>query len=236
MTPSPRRRIAGVVGIGAALAVASVLLFAGAASAHVKVSGIDVTQGGYGVLQFRVPSESETASTTGLTVTFPSDTPILSASTQQMPGWTATVTTAKLAKPLTTDDGSVDTYVSQIDWTADSAADAVPPKQFQFFTVSVGPLPKKPTVSFPALQRYSDGTTVNWNEASEGGAEPEHPAPVLSLPEASGGDSATTATTTRASSDGTAWIGVVGIVLGALGLVAGVIALLRTGRKPSTAA
>ncbi|QDZ16597.1 YcnI family protein [Humibacter ginsenosidimutans] len=232
------------VGIGAVLGVAGVLVVAGVASAHVKVSGVDTTQGGYGVLTFRVPSESATASTTELTVTFPSDTPITSASTQPMPGWTATVKTAKLAKPQKTDDGTIDTYVSQVDWKADNAAAAIPPGQFQMFNLSVGPLPKEPSVSFPSLQYYNDGSTVNWNEKSTGGAEPEHPAPVLQLAAATDATSGSTSTPTVTaqasgstmdmnSSNDTAWTGIVGLIAGILGLIAGAIALVRSGRKPA---
>lgn len=236
------RRWMSRVGIGVVVGVAGALVVAGAASAHVKVSGIDTTQGGYGVLTFRVPSESATASTTELTVTFPSDTPITSASTQPMAGWTATVKTAKLAKPQKTDDGTVDTYVSQVDWKADNAAAAVPPGEFQMFNLSVGPLPEKSSVSFPALQYYSDGSTVNWNEASADGAEPEHPAPVLQLAAATSDTSGSTSTPTvtaqasgssmdMSSADDTAWTGIAGLIAGILGLIAGGIALVRSGRK-----
>jgi uncharacterized protein YcnI len=40
-------------------------VFAGWASAHIKVSGIDAVQGGSGVITFRLPSELDTASATG---------------------------------------------------------------------------------------------------------------------------------------------------------------------------
>ncbi|MES1211997.1 MAG: DUF1775 domain-containing protein, partial [Leifsonia sp.] len=65
----PQRRIVTRIAAVAALSIAGVLLVAGAASAHVAVSGIDVTQGGYGVLTFRVPSESDTLSTTEIDIT-----------------------------------------------------------------------------------------------------------------------------------------------------------------------
>jgi uncharacterized protein len=241
----PRHRVAfGATSI-AAIVLTTVFAFAGPASAHVKVNGIGVSQGGEGIVTFLVPTESDVLTTTGLTVTLPSDTPIVSVSTQPKAGWTATETTEKLTKPITTDDGIATTYVSSVTWTATSPGAAIPPGQFDTFSLSMGPLPDKATVSFPALQTYSDGSTVNWNEKSaDGKTEPEHPAPVLILPASAGAVTAaatggTTAGSSTTASDGsmvmdssTAWTGIVGLIAGLLGLIAGAIALYRT-RRPA---
>lgn len=171
---------AGLV-LGAVVALSAAVV--GTASAHVKVSGIDVTQGGYGLVTFRVPSESTTASTTELVITLPSDTPFTSVDTQPKAGWTATVAHAPLATPVTDDDNNTITqYVSQVDLKATTPDAAIPPGQFDMFNLSMGSFPKAASVAFGALQTYSDGSTVNWDEkAATGGAEPEHPAPVLQL-------------------------------------------------------
>jgi periplasmic copper chaperone A len=167
---------------GTVAAVAAVGL-AMPASAHVEVSGTDTSQGGYGVLTFRVPTESDTATTTDLLVTLPDDHPILSVSTQPKPGWTAHVTTKKLAAPQKDDDGNeVTDYASTVEWKADTPQAAIPPNQFDTFAISVGPLPKQDALSLPAVQTYSDGKVVSWNErAPEGQPEPDHPAPVVKL-------------------------------------------------------
>ena len=73
---------------------ACAVALAAPAAAHVKVTG-DATQGGWGVLNFRVPTESDTASTTALLVVLPDDQPIISVSTQQKAGWTPTKTLPK---------------------------------------------------------------------------------------------------------------------------------------------
>lgn len=223
-----RRSLTCRMALTAVIGIALAAMVAGPASAHVHVDGIDVSQGGYGVLTFRVPTESATASTTKVSVAFPADTPIASVSTQPMPGWTASVRTAKLSKPVTTDDGSVDTYVSSVTWTADSRADAIAPGQFQEFSVSAGPLPKVAELVLPTTQTYSDGTVVNWNERSaDAAAEPAHPAPVLTL----AADTTTTAATTSPRQDGpAAWPGWVGLVAGCAALVVAAAALARTGR------
>jgi uncharacterized protein len=212
-------------GIVAAAGGIGVLAFAGTASAHVTVVGDSgVAQGGFGVLTFRVPTESATASTTELKVGFPSSTPISYVSTQPIAGWKATISTKKLAKPIKTDDGTMDTYVSEVDWKATSPASAIKPGEFQMFNVSAGPLPAVTSVSFPATQIYSDGSVVRWNEISQGGAEPDHPAPTLML------TSTKTSAATQASksSDTPSWPGYAGLVAGVLGLLAGAAALTRS--------
>lgn len=231
--PVRLRRSALRVAAGLAIAAGAVLAGATAASAHVHVDGEDATRGGYGVLTFRVPTESDTASTTEVTVTMPSETPIAAASVQPVAGWTATVTTAKLAKPVRTDDGELTTYVSRIDWKADAGA-GIKPGQFQQFLVSAGPLPDVAQVRFPTLQTYSDGSTVNWNETASGSAEPDHPAPVLQLAAADESTSSTPApegAPAATAADGTASaglaVGIGGVVVAAIALLVAIVALLR---------
>lgn len=233
-----RRRHGVRIAAGLAAAAVAVLLGSTAASAHVHVDGEDATRGGYGVLTFRVPTESATASTTRLTVTMPKDTPIASASVQPVPGWTAVVTTAELDTPITTDDGRLTRSVSRIEWTADGPGSAIAPGQFQQFAVSAGPLPDVAEVRFPTLQTYSDGTTVNWNEVATGSAEPEHPAPVLQLAAAAGDEPSPAASeAAAASASGAAGdtpalaVGIAAIVVAAAALVVAIVGLLRGSKR-----
>ncbi len=115
-----------------AATVGLVLLGTASAWAHVTVDAPGATRGGSDqLITFRVPTESATASTNALKVQLPTDTPIASVLVQPVPGWSFTETTAKLAKPIVTDDGDITEAVSEIDWTADSTASAVAPEQFQ---------------------------------------------------------------------------------------------------------
>lgn len=235
------RAAAGVAG-----AVVAVLLGGTAASAHIHVDGADATRGGYGMLTFRVPTESDTESTTAIRVTMPKDTPIASASVQPVPGWTATVTTATLDTPVTTDDGEVSSYVSKIVWKADDADSGIRPGEFQQFNVSVGPLPDVAELGFPTLQTYSDGTTVNWNQATTGSAEPEHPAPVLELaaaeedhhaaatPDTGDAVVATARTSDSATAGLAVGIGAAGIAV--VALIIAIVGLLRGSRRGTTGA
>ena len=169
----------------AALAVALVAVVALPAGAHVTITPSSAPKGGFEVLSFNVPNEEDNANTVKLEVTFPTNTPIASVSTQPMFGWTAAAEKVTLAKPITTDDGQVTQAVSKITWTATNGG--LNPGEFDLFTISAGPLPTKTNkLTFKVLQTYSNGDVVSWIEPTVKGApEPEHPAPTLTLTKAS---------------------------------------------------
>ena len=183
----PLARLAVIV-LAAALAV---LTSAGLASAHVGVSSPDATPGGYGKVTFRVPNESDTASTVRIRIQIPTDEPLASVSLMPVPGWTATLTRTPLDPPVTDDDGNqVTEAVSVVEFAAD--AGGIAPGEFQEFSLSGGPFPDTGSLTFPVVQSYSDGNESAWIEPSvDGQAEPEHPAPVLSFEADPAGDPAT---------------------------------------------
>jgi MYXO-CTERM domain-containing protein len=225
----------------AAAAAAAVGLTALPALAHVTVSSTDATQGGFGVLTFRMPNEVDNANATELKVQLPADQPLASVAVKPQPGWAYTVGTAKLASPLTDDDGNkVTDYTSVIDWKA--TAGGIKPGEYAEFQLSVGPLPKADSMVFKAIQTYSDGKVVSWIDVPPAGSttEPESPAPTLKLA-AAGTDTAAAAPTTNtaaptvtASADNASKGSVTGAyVVGGIGLLAGLaaLALAATGRR-----
>jgi uncharacterized protein YcnI len=225
----------------AAVAATAVGLTALPALAHITVTSPGATQGGFGVLTFRMPNEVDKANATELKVQLPADAPLASVAVQPIAGWTYTVTTAKLATPLTDDDGNkVTDYPSVVDWKA--TAGGIKPGEYQDFNLSVGPLPKADQMVFKAIQNYSDGTTVSWIEQAAAGSteEPEHPAPTLTLAAAGTTSTSTPATSTpavAASGDDASKSSVTGAyVVGGIGLVAGLaaLALAATGRRRRT--
>jgi periplasmic copper chaperone A len=197
---SSRQRVQWFRRIGTVLGITAGLVLVGTASAwaHVTVDAPGATPGGSDqIITFRVPTESDTASTTALKVQLPTDTPIASVLVQPVAGWSFTETSVKLAKPIVTDDGDITEAVSEIDWKADSAASYLAPEQFGEFTIIAGQLPDVPSLTFKAIQSYSDNTTVSWTEVEAPGstADLDHPAPVLTLAKAtdsSGGGSSDT--------------------------------------------
>jgi uncharacterized protein YcnI len=204
------------------------LVAASPAWAHITIDPSSAPKGSDAVLAFTVPNETENANTTQVVVVFPSDHPIADASVEAVPGWTANVQHARASKPIQTDAGEVNEYVSQITWSGGS----IPPGQFQDFNVAVGLPDDADSLTFKALQTYSNGTVVRWIETTApGGEEPEHPAPVLKLTSASTADANPAPTQSSSSSDDDSnALAIVAIVVGGVALIVGVIALLRRPR------
>ncbi|GAB3393809.1 YcnI family protein [Humibacter soli] len=236
-----RRRLATA---GAAVIVAATLALAAplAASAHVRVDPDQAAAGSYAVLTFRVPTESATAGTVKLEVDFPTTTPFTSVSYQPVPGWSAVVTTSKLAKPVKIAGATVTEAPTKVVWTADHGVQ-IAPGQFQQFSVSAGIVPNTGKVELPATQTYSDGTVVKWDQPTPAsGQEPEHPAPTLYIndpPPGSQVASVPTVTTSPSGDDNSTTVdlsstdavgiglGIGGLALGAIALVIAVLALTR---------
>ena len=221
----------------AAASVATAALLAtgvGTASAHVRVSSADAAPGGYGEMTFRVPNESDTASTISLRVQVPSETPLASVSVKPVPGWTATATTGPIDPPVEVHGVEVAEAVTEIVWTADPGA-GIAPGQYQTFSISAGPVPEVDSITFPTIQTYDDGTEQAWIEPTvEGEEEPESPAPVLDLTgdgDAAHGDDTDSPTVSEAASssdasdDDDSGLAVTALVAGIAGLVAGLAGL-----------
>ena len=227
------------------LVLAVVALTASPAWAHVTITPDSAAKGASDVeVSFRVPNEEDAASTTKVQVAIPTDHPLASALAQAVPGWTATVNSVHLAKPIHTDDGDIGDAVSEITWTADNAAAAIQPNEFGKFDVLVGLLPSDTSeLTFKAIQTYSNGDVVRWIETeTPGGPAAEHPAPMLKL--TASGEAATpttqpaTSATTPAASSGTIktaqddantakTIGIIAIIFAVVALVAVGISMLR---------
>jgi hypothetical protein len=77
------------------------------------------------------------------------------------------------------------------------------------------------SLTFPAVQTYSDGQVVKWEEiAKDGAAEPEHPAPTLKLVAAITTAAATTTTASKSDTLARA-LGGAGLLVGLIGLAFG---------------
>ena len=217
----------------AALFTVALVGIAGAASAHVSVSSTDAARGGFGKAVFRVPNESDTASTTTVVVTLPKETPFAFVSAQAKPGWKVSLQKEKLASPTKVGDFELTEAVRTITWT--TTGDGIAPSQFDEFAISGGPFPDDESISFAAEQTYSDGEIVNWDEVQKGDTEPEHPAPTLKLV-ASTGDGhggaedhdAKSAASDDTSDDTATWLGGGALVVAGAALV---VALRQNRRR-----
>jgi uncharacterized protein len=202
---------------------------------------------------FRVPNEREDASTTGVEINMPTDTPIPFVSVQPVPGWQYTAETTTLPEPIDTDDGEVTEAVTKVTFTGG----AIAPGEFQQFPIQLGPMPDEgDQVLFPTIQTYSSGEIVRWiDEPTDDGTEPEHPAPAITLTEAeedhhgnsgeeeeatgsddeASGVTAENAAATEDDDSSSDTLGIVGLVVGALGLIVATYAVVSGRRRGSAA-
>src|SRR5438105_12561287 len=123
MLPMRKQTVAGVVLLG-------VLLVASNAEAHVSLHPNTLPAGSFPTIDIRVPSEEPTANTTKVAVQFPPG--FIDVSTGYLPGWSVEKKTRKLAKPVTTDSGTVSEEVSEVIWRGGK----IPPETFLNFPIS----------------------------------------------------------------------------------------------------
>jgi uncharacterized protein YcnI len=230
------RRIAITITAGLALLAPT------AAQAHVSLHPNEVPAGSFAALDIRVPNESEDANTVKLAVQLPPG--FADVSPEVMPGWNVKVTTAKLAEPLQTDDGEVTEGVRQIVWTGSGAQGRIPPGQFLSFPISTEiPGEAGQTLTFKVLQYYDDGEVARWI----GSPNSDNPAPDVDvtaaggvLQDVAGGEAEAPAAAapggeapgdSEGSDSASKGLGIAALVLGALGLLAGGTALVRS-RQP----
>jgi periplasmic copper chaperone A len=227
-----------------AVAAAFALLVPAAAQAHVSLHPNEVPTGSFATLDIRVPNEMESANTVKLAVQVPPG--FLDISTEYMPGWTSKVLTSKLARPVQSDEGEITEQVKEIIWTGDGQQGLIPPGQFLNFPISTEiPGKEGEALTFKVLQYYDNGEIVRWI----GGPNSEEPAPQIdvtapggvlqdvagseaappspSSPPSEGGETTSGSSSGDSASKG---LGIAALIVGALGLIAGGAALIRSRR------
>lgn len=217
-------RASAAVALGAVVALAVPL----AASAHVTIDPGQAEAGSYTVVTVKVPNESDTATTNRVELSLPTDTPFASVRYVPVAGWTAELVRETLPEPVTVGGNDITEAVTSVIWTADPGSE-IGAGQLQLFPLSVGPVPDVGSLTLPAAQGYSDGSTVHWSDAGE---EAEHPAPVLYVNDAppTDGHGSSPSVSAASPADGP---DILARVLGIAGLVVGVvgIVLAATARR-----
>jgi periplasmic copper chaperone A len=176
-------RVLGRAASGLILTVAACLVATGSAWAHVTPQPPSFPKGASDViLGFAVPNEATNGSSTvKVEIILPTSKPMTGIHADAMAGWTSSVETTKLAKPITTDDGQISEVASTVTWTA--TGPGILPDEYATFSMLAGTLPSNASsLTFKAIQTYSDGTVVSWIEPIvKGTPAPEHPTPVIKL-------------------------------------------------------
>jgi uncharacterized protein YcnI len=237
------KKVVGLLAAGALIAPAS-------AQAHISLHPNTIPAGAFATLDVRVPGEQEGAYVKKVDVLFPQG--FTGVDYENVAGWNAKVIEAKLATPIEEDGETIDTEVSQIVWTWTGPLGKVNNGQFIQFPLSLA-IPDdaagKP-LEFRTVQTYSNGQVVHWISPS---LTAEHPSPRINVtakggviqdiagdeagPEAgqAAGSASTPApvpaTAESTSSGASKGLGIAALILGALGLIAGLGALAVARRK-----
>lgn len=220
-----------------AAAVATSLIAAAPAAAHVTIAPGEAPADGYATLQVQVPHGCDGSPTKAVRVQIPESVP--SVTPQVHPGW-----------EVTTEDGPKDAVelhgetvtrgVKEIVWTVTDAG-PLPDERLDVFGMSVK-LPAGKAgdpVYFPTVQECVKGESgwIQIPQAGESEDDLESPAPavVLTASESEHGHSATaadSATETDDSDDGpSTGLVIAALVLGGLGLLTSLAALSLILRK-----
>lgn len=215
-----------------------------AAQAHVSVHPNVVPAGANATLNLRVPNEQDKASTVGVDIQVPPG--FLDVSVGD-PNWKVKLGTQKLAKPVHTDDGTVTEEVRTVSLTAKPGAGIAPGYFGQIpLAVEIPDDDAGKVLTFKVVQTYSNGQKVRWI----GTPDSDTPAPTIDvtktggvIEDASGSEagppatppdstaSKPTETKTEGASKG---LGIAALIVGALGLLAGLAALATRRRAPGS--
>jgi uncharacterized protein len=234
----------------AAVLVAGALVVPASAQAHISLHPNTIPAGAFATLDVRVPGEQESAYVKKVDVLFPAG--FTGVDYEDVPGWSTKVIEAKLATPIKEDGETIDTEVSQIVWTWAGPPGKVDNGQFINFPLSLA-IPDDATgksLEFRTVQTYSNGQVVHWIEPS---LSAEHPSPRINVTAKGGviediaGDEAgpapgqtpasqsasapAPAAAKASNGDASKGLGIAAVILGALGLIAGLAALAASRRK-----
>jgi uncharacterized protein YcnI len=220
-----------------AAAVVAVLALAPAAGAHVTLQPEEAPAGGFARLDVRVPNERDNAGTTKVEVQFPPG--FLFASYEPAPGWNVDITMRELEQPVEQFGEQITEEVGRVTFTANGEGNAIQPGEFRDFGLSLS-IPDRAgsTLTFKALQTYSNGEIVRWI----GPPDSEEPAPQVELTPAEGEEAAAApapqqqAPAASEDDDEGNGLAIVALVLGAAGLAAGVTALFMGRRRTKVGA
>jgi len=239
-------KITALIAVGALLAPA-------AADAHISLHPNTVPAGAFATLDVRVPGEQEGAHVTKVDMLFPPG--FTSVDYENIPGWSTRVIETELATPIKEGGETINSEVSQIVWTWTGPLGKVNNAQFINLPLSLA-IPNNTAgkaLEFRTVQTYSNGQVVHWIEPS---LTAEHPSPRINItakggviqdvagheagPEAgqtgaSQSTPAAPATAVAKSSGASKGLGLAALILGALGLLAGLAALLMARRNQTSA-
>jgi uncharacterized protein YcnI len=239
--------------LSATLTTVAALAGPAGAFAHVSIHPNTIPAGAFATLDVRVPGEQQGAHVTKVDVLFPAG--FTDVDYEAVPGWSVKVIERKLTTPVHDDGETIDAEIAQLVWTWTGPLGQVGDGQFIQFPLSVA-IPADASgkaLEFRTVQSYSDGQTVHWIDPS---LSAEHPSPRINVTAMGGaiedvaGDEAgpsagqtgpassagrTSGVVSPAASKGSRGaskgLAIAALIVGALGLLTALFALLATRLK-----
>ena len=187
--------------VGLLVAVAALIVGAGSAWAHARISPVVVESKQLQLFSLAVPTEKENLTTTKIELTVPQGFGI--DSFVPAPGW----------RRLVQQSGSgEDAVIQKVTWTGGK----VPTEEDALFQF-LGEPSRSGAFTFTVQQTYSDGSIVNWS----GSESSEDPAPTIEAKSSLGGGGGGNSTLALVA----LVVGAAGVLIGGAALLA------RSGRK-----
>ena len=226
-----------------AAATAAVLLAVPvAAQAHVTIQPQEIPAASFTRVDVRVPNERDDAGTTKVEVQMPDG--IASTSYEAEPGWRIRVVMEEAAEPIDLHGEEVTEQVDRVIFTGDGKRGIIRPGEFKDFGLSVRTPDGEPgeALTFKALQTYEGGEVVRWI----GPEDADEPAPTVTLaappeeghaaPAQEPAEKVGAAPASAPADDdegGGNGLAIAALIVGGLGLVAGLAGLLSVRRSRS---
>jgi periplasmic copper chaperone A len=231
----------------------TLLLTPALAQAHISLHPNTIPEGAFVTLNVRVPGEEEGAYAYKVDTLMPEG--FTDVDTQNLPGWSVKKVIKKLSTPIQTSGGPVDEEISEIIWTGDrSKLGRLENGAFIQFPLSIA-MPEGhsgQSLVFKTLEYYSNGKVIHWI----GPPTAAYPAPTINITakggviqEVAGGEAGPTpgevpstdattaaASSAKASSGASEGLAVTALIVGILGLLAGLGAIVSVRRRSSVRA
>lgn len=225
------------LGASVSLAGAAGLVLASAAiaSAHVTLTPSSTAAGSYTVLTFSVGHGCDGSPTTKLTFQMPEQ--IIAVTPTVNPNWTVEKKMQKLDTPV--EDGHGGQYTERVAQVVYTAKTPLVDGYRDTMALSLQlPQEEDEKLVFPVIQTCEQGETAWTQTYEEGQEEPDAPAPFIETTAEVAGDGHGAAAadeeheaTSADTEDGSNAVGWIGVVLGALGLATGGVALARSRKS-----
>jgi uncharacterized protein len=238
-----RIRIAALAGATAALATPAL------AAAHVSLHPNEVPAGSFATLDVRVPGEQSGAYADKVDTLLPPG--FTEVNMQNVPGWTVKEITKNVSPPIQTDSGPVSQEISEVIWTGDrTPLGRIDNNYFVQFPLQLT-IPDNlagKSLAFKTLEYYSNGQVARWI----GPPSADFPAPTINitakggvLQDVAGGEagpvpgfvptgaasSSPATTVTAPSGRASKGLAITALIVGVLGLLAGVGGLAAARRR-----